>query len=407
MKNKYDFIQEILESKKLNPAQRERVLLLALQEFKSENDKDEVLIKRIEEIEGKLNEIKSINFPNNELATSDNNSQNKKNELTHNPRLVSQYLEKFKENTALKWATHIWDEKKYETISLFIQDINADKGYIELFNVQRDLYNLLNYFLYTPKVELNENGVPKYGWPNFQDMKIGWQFPNNLLINWCKENFDNKDESDIKYPFQYNLPKELQPQKPIKGSIVTTFENVVDIFKTEIQFRESYFYKELKKKNNKIADYKFEGIENFKNLDFYTYTNGFLSAIDTVLVEIKKNETEKKILFSYEMQENELIIDIVHVNSFPTRKLNTNNLVQFLGGGMNAISGSIFSLCDFSIVSRFIDEKNNEIHGELCIVYYGIKGNISGKELSIIGTPRLQAYDKEINGFTYRFKFFL
>lgn len=406
-KDKYDFIQEILESKKLSPAQRERVLLLALQELKSENNKDEELIKRVEEIEGKLNEIKSINFPYNELATHDNNSQNKKNELTHNPRLVSQYLTKFKENTALKWATHIWDEKKYDTIDLFIQDINADKGYNELFNVQRDLYNLLDKFLYNPKVDLNENGVPRFGWPNLHDMKIGWQFPNNLLINWCKENFDNKDETEIKYPFQYNLPKELKPQKKIKDIIVTTFENVVDIFKTEIQFRENYFYKELKKRNNKMADYEFEGVENFKNLDFYTYTNGFLSAIDTLLAEIRKNETEKKILFSYEMQENELIIDITHTNSFPTRQLNTNNLVQFLGGGMNAISGSIFSLCDFSIISKFIDEKDNEIHGELSIVYDGIKGKISGKEISIIGTPKLQAYDKEINGFTYRFKFYL
>lgn len=79
--------------------------------------------------------------------------------------------------------------------------------------------------------------------------------------------------------------------------MITTFENVVDTFKTEIQFREDYLYKELRKRNNRMADYNFIGIEDFKNLDFYTYTNGFLSAIDTVLNEIRKNETEKNILF--------------------------------------------------------------------------------------------------------------
>jgi len=404
-KNKYDFIQEILENKKLTVAQRERVLLLAAEEIKHENSNDIDLLKRLKEIEEKISQLESVPPKSGDGETGGSGSKNK-NQLTHNPKLVSQYLKKFKENTPLKWTTHTWDEKKYETIDLFIEDLNEDKEYNKLFNVHRDMYNLLNYFIYQPKDELNEKGIPNYGWPNLQDLKIGWQFPNHLLINWCKENFDNK-EDNRKYPFQFNLPKELQPQKPIKGKMITTFENVVDIFKTEIQFREDYFYKELKKRNSRLADYKFEGIENFKNLDFYTYTNGFLSALDTVLNEIKKNETEKNILFSYEMQENDLIIDITQLNSFPTRKLNTNNLAHFLGGGMNAISGSIFSLCDFSIISKFTNEKNNEISGELLIVYDGIKGNWSGKDVSINAVPRLQVYNKEITGFTYRFKFYL
>lgn len=388
-KNKYDFIQEILESKKLTVAQRERVLKLAKEEIKKEGVIGKELEDRIRKLEEKLDD-----------------GQKKKNQLTHNPKLVSKYLKKFKDNTPLKWATHVWDEKKYETIDLFIEDLNKDKDYNTLFNIHRDLYNLIDYFIYDPKKELDEYKIPKYGWPNLQDLKIGWQFPNNLLINWCRENFDNKEDNK-KYPFQFNLPKELQPKKPIKGKMITTFENVVDTFKTEIQFREDYLYKELRKRNNRMADYNFIGIEDFKNLDFYTYTNGFLSAIDTVLNEIRKNETEKNILFSYEMQANELFIDITQLNSFPTRKLNTNNLVQFLGGGMNAISSDIFSLCDFSIISNFTDGKNNKISGELCIVYDSIKGNWSGKDVSMNTVPKLQEYNKEVTGFTYRFKFYL
>lgn len=400
--NKYDFIQELLENKKLSPVQRERVLVLAIQEMKSEKLRDENLLKRIKDIEEKLHEIRE----NNDSFKPKIDTLNTQNQLTHNPRLVSQYLKKFKENTALKWTTHIWDEKKYDTIDSFIQELNEDKEYNKLFNVHRDLFNLVNYFIYSPKTE-TDNGIPKYGWPNLNELKIGWQFPNRVLIEWCKENFDNKDEREIKYPFQYPLPKELQPRKPIKGKMITTFENVVDVFKTEIQFREDYLYKELKKRNKRMVDYKFEGIENLENLNYYTYTTGFLAAIDTILAEIKNNETEKHIRFSYEMLEKEFILDVTHVNSFPIRKLNTNNLSQFLGGGLNAIAGSIFSLCDFSVISKFKDDHNNISHCELCIVYDDIKGTLSGKEISITGTPQLRTFNKEIEGFTYRFKFYL
>lgn len=391
-RNKYDFIQEILENKKLTSAQKERVFLMTKEEIKADGLIGEKLEERVRELEKKIaGEMKEI-----------------KNELIHAPIFVTKYLKKFKENTVLKWSTHIWDEKKYETIDSFILALNHDKEHTELFNIHRDLFNLLNYFLYNPtNIKLNENRVPEFGWPNLQDLKVGWQFPDGILIKWCKENFDNKGEDEVKYPFQYILPRKLQPQKAIKGKMVTTFEDVVDIFKTEIQFREDYFYKELKKRNNRMLDYKFEGIENFKYLDFYTYTTGVLTAIDIVLAEIKKNETEKKILFSYEMQDNELFIEITHLNSYPTRKLITNNLTQFIGGGLNAIAGSIFSLCDFSIISKFKDENNKTSIGELCIVYDKTKGKVSGKEVSITGMPQLRKFNNEVGGFTYRFKFYL
>jgi hypothetical protein len=286
-------------------------------------------------------------------------------------------------------------------------DYTLEKGHQELFKSNRDLYNLINYFLYNPNTSIDENGIPKFGWPKINDLKIGWQFPNNLLIDWCKENFDNKNETEIKYPFQFTILKKIRPKKPIKGKIVTTFENVVDIFKTEIQFRDNYLYKELNKRQRKMADYEFIGIENFKSLDFYTYTSGFLSSIDVILNEIKRNETEKKIVFSYREIKDHLIIDITHLNSFPTRNLIKNDLSRFLGGGLYAISGSIFSLCDFSVISKFEDSEKNIINGELKIVYDSIKGSWSKKDTTIRSNPVFAEYKDDIKGFTYRFKFYL
>lgn len=392
-KDKYDFINDILERDKLRPAQLERVLLLIKEEFKKEGNFGKELDERVKRLE---EEIKINSLSKSEYI------------LKHNPRYISKLLSsKFKENNALKWSTHVWDEKKYELIDSFISELNADKVYSDIFKYNRDLYNLINYFLYHPKTEFDQNNIPKYGWPNLNDMKIGWQFPNSLLIDWCKDNFDNK-EADIKYPFQYELPKELRPKKSIKGKMITTFENVVDVFKTEIQFRDNYLYKELLKRTNKISDFNFLGIEDFQSLDFYTYTPGFLKAIDIILSEVKRNETEKEIQFSHKISAgDELIIEITHLNSYPTRVLNVSNLTQFLGGGMNAIAGNTFSLCDFSIVTKFNTSQNKKQNAELIITYDNSVGEINGKEVNVISKPKLLDFDKEPKGFTYKFKYYL
>lgn len=404
--NKYDFIRELLNNNKLTISHKKRLLDLTISEIKSQNSVDKSLLNRIENIEDALKEFKNNTQPEN--CSNKDNPIDDKNVLTHNPKLVNRYLNKFKENTPLKWATHVWDENKFENIDSYIENLNEEKGHQELFKINRSLFNLINYFLYKPNNNPLENDMPKYGWRSgLKEMKIGWQFPNNLLVSWCKENYDNKSEADRKFPFQYILPEQLKPKRPVKGKMINTFENVVDIFKTEIQFRDNYLYRELKKRKSKLADFEFEGIEEFKNLDFYTYTRGFLSAIDRILDEVKRNETEKKLLFSYKIIENELFIDFTHFNSFPVRKLIRSNLNQFLGGGLNAISGSIFGLCDFSVVSKFIDQNNTIVNGELKIVYEGIKGNWSNNEILININPKLVDYNKSIKGFTYRFKFYL
>lgn len=390
-KDKYDFIEELLENKKLSQSQREKVLFLLKEEIKKDVSFGKKLEERIEKLESTI--IPDKKQPNKMI-------------IIHNPHFISKYLKRFKENTALKWTTHVWDEKKYETINAFIEELNEDKDYQKIFNYNINLSNLLKYFIYNPKQVIDQNGMPEYGWPNLNDIKIGWQFPNNLLINWCKEFYD-KPEGEKKYPFQFVLPKEFQPQRPVKGKMITTFENVVDVFKTEIQFRDNYLYKEIRRRKSKMADFEFVGIEKFEKLDFYTYTSGFLSAVDVVLEEIKKNETEKKIFFSYELINDELYIDITQLNSFPSRKINTNDLSQFLGGGLSSIAASVFSLCDFSIISVFTDQNNNKINGELFITFEGTTGSVLKKETTIESTPRLEKRSSEIEGFTYRFKFYL
>ena len=102
--NKYDFIINLLEDKKLSPILKDKLLSLSVKEIKNESAMEKELLRRIEHIED------LVKTPN----TSGNNTA--ANEVIHDPSKITEFLYKFKANTVFKWSSHSWDEKKYETI---------------------------------------------------------------------------------------------------------------------------------------------------------------------------------------------------------------------------------------------------------------------------------------------------
>ena len=113
--NKYDFIIKLLEDKKLSPILKDKLLSLSVKEIKNESVMEKELLRRIEHIED------LVKTPN----TSGNNTA--ANEVIHDPSKITEFLYKFKANTVFKWSSHSWDEKKYETIKDFIQELNKNK----------------------------------------------------------------------------------------------------------------------------------------------------------------------------------------------------------------------------------------------------------------------------------------
>ena len=94
-KDKYDFIQELLENKKLQPTQKERVLLLAKEEIK----KDGALGKELEERVKKLEEM--INISSEKIPTITKTplitSQSEKIPIiNHDPITIYKLLSSFK-----------------------------------------------------------------------------------------------------------------------------------------------------------------------------------------------------------------------------------------------------------------------------------------------------------------------
>ena len=445
MNNKITFITELLNSKTIEASQKERLFMLTANELKKSNETDEKILAEIDAIKKQIKGFEKIgeddnadyetesNFIHDDIDLSEETdfnlsrlTENKNLKITkpenqtsiddnlfiHNPKKITAFLNNFRENTDLKWSSHIWESKeKYSSINDFIKGLNEDKKtylFNDLFNYNLDLYNLIRYFLYDPKSEMID-GVPKYGWPNLNDVKIGWQTPNNLLIDWCKENYDEQINSlNFKFPMEFHLPKKLTPKNKINGKFISTFEDIVNLFKNEIQFRDDYLYDEIKKKVSTISDFTVELDDNLKGVHLYTYTRGFIMAVGRIFEMFKKNELFKDVRIYSEFKQDSFIIKINQIGSFPTKRIQERNLKSFIGGDLNIIIGNVFSLCDYSIISKFKDENGNEINGELVLLSQNTKGNREKNKLkSLFTTPELISAEGKVDGFMHQFKFYL
>src|SRR5690606_27053810 len=145
-KNKYEFISEILENRKLNQTQRERLFNLAMLEIKAESRKDRELLRKIEEIEEKLNELK--NSPNTKLEEP--TSLNKRMDGPEpNPKHVADFMSLFNQRNGLKYLTHDYDENdgfKIDNFLISANEIFAEKT--KKLNIPVSLWRIVKQFAF-------------------------------------------------------------------------------------------------------------------------------------------------------------------------------------------------------------------------------------------------------------------
>lgn len=444
MKSKGDFIIDLLASKKISQKDRERILKLSAKEFEK-NDVDyqkilseinglkktyeieqskltskieslfgEIIISRIENVSKSDYDV-SLQKPgyiHDRAKANDMPSDSER--IYHKPKEITKFLKNFEENTALKFSTHIWDKTDFlSSYSTYIKQLNEEKklyGFNNLFKYNRPLYNILNYFLFKPNPGLI-NGIPRFGWNSdeLNEIKIGWQFPNDILKKWSIENYENEKENK-KFPLEMIVPSELKPSERIRGKEINSFEDVANIFKTEIQFRgeEDNFYKEISHRlTNKHNLTNSDGsIEKLKKLHFYTYTKGVVSAIDSIFRSfVKNNESFKDVSFDLKSHQESIEINITQLNSFPSKSLMIERPNSFFSGDSNAIINHLFSLCDYSITSKFNDSDNLEI----VILHDDAFGTPNGNNLKRLDSKMKinNLKDQEIIGFSHKLKFYV
>lgn len=390
-KDKYDFIGKLLKNKRIDQIQRERIFELISREISIDGTLEERVLK-LEEIlfnkENPENKPESIN--NKVLFNCENQNfekpdKNSKSGKIHNPRKVVEWLKLFTlESSILKYSTHLWDEiGLFSEFEDFVTRLDEDLVKYKIYELQKynsNLYwNKLYPFLFQKELtEIQRDGKTSFGWGQ-HNITIGWQYPG-ILRKWCANHFDYKG-NDAKLPFSMELPFELRPNKPIAGKTIVSFEDIVNLFKKEIEFRDNDLYLAIKgaiRKELNEYDVNVNELENLKGCSFYTNTEYVIKAIIRIFRMIKSRSESNRvqIICNYNQDTLEYELNIIHLNSFSDKQLSHPKLLLTENSGdLHILRTTLLSLCDFSIISRFKDQDNNLINARIKYLYNDVKQN--------------------------------
>jgi hypothetical protein len=277
----------------------------------------------------------------------------------HGPRQIVKLLNRFTEETNLKYTTHLWDKKEsgnypfknYDHfVESYMKDINSPElSFKELPKYNTDLYwNLIHPFLIQDKLyKSRKDEVIPFKWGRY-NLTVGYQYPT-LLKKWMAEN-------PGRTPFEMPIPKKHVPNEPIEGKTLSYFEDFVEIFKKAIEFRRNDFYYLLRRLTDNLEiDFKVE-ITDLKGLNFYTDTYQIEQALERIVNQMKKNPEYPNIKVSgiYDDLKKEIRIEILQPNSYCDKPIDDDKInLKNRKGDFWLIRNKLHSLCDWSVESRF------------------------------------------------------
>lgn len=370
-KDKYDFIQELMENQKLTTAQRERILFLVSNELKNDNIHGVELSARLERIESDLGLLKSkahpsINIDNSEINESElveheeefllfsdyleNDGElieqfeqinlSKKNEIVVNPKHVADFMSLFNKRDGLKYLTHDFDENDNSEIASFLAKAkNIFTQITKQLSIPKSLWTIVEQFAFnkdpkwTALSESYDKKIVRTGWHKWTFDKIG----NNL------HPIRNERNKIIINDFR-RLTRVESPN----------FDKLIDKC-IQLTFKED------------ANDFEIEKIDLAK-ADFYTHVGNLKIAIETIFEEIKKwtdSNDKKKITIKYERELSDEYflrkIIITHHNSFPTKELQVLLKEWHQKGNMGKINERLNGYCYWSIETK-IEEKSTRVN---------------------------------------------
>lgn len=318
------FLNYLLSNKHLTREQRREISQLLVREISNEIERNTGLDNRLSE-----------DIP---LAT------------VHDVKHVFDFLHLFTEEDALKYTTHTWDRSS-ETGNYFFKNYSYFKIQIKdtlktnnIYEYSEELWKLTNNFL--------KNNDGKFGWSEHQ-IKIGY---NKYVEQWMKE---NPGEQPMAMPLSA-FPSDMRPGL-INRITLSSFSDIVDIFKRCIEFRDNDLYlmvrKVFKKKGFNVVR---EKLDTLKGIVFYTHTESIKNVLEQIAgniflrpeyptIEIICKKREGK-------QRDEIILEILHVGSFSNRSITDEKVLgKNEDSTFHKIVKTLNNLCDFSVESTFRD----------------------------------------------------
>lgn len=305
----------------------------------------------------------------------------------HNPQILVKLLKNFTVDTPIKCTTHSWEAScescRGMSFDEFIDRVRGQWNKIkdEFYLLSPNLYQKIDTFIFAEDI----NGP-------------SWCKETNLNMGWSSTKGLQKHINDGKKPLEFVLKTSI---KISKNETLTTFREVVRVFKEQIEIRndsnmlEKIFDEfEIKLNNNNIAC---DICSSLRGIDFYTDVEKFKSALDIIFDQIihihdvsdNKNELDEVVINVRRPEDSELKyieLHITHLNSSSNR-LAKDLLEETNDGHFKGIQEYLKNLCDWRVEDSY---KNKGFR-----VDYLKSKNIPNEQLSYIP-----------NGFTHILTFY-
>lgn len=330
-----NFVKFLLNNKNLDRIQKREVSKLLA--------RDSMSIHNMDVGEGPMNETQEIVTRNSDV------------------KLIFDFLHLFGEKNALKYTTHAWEHSsengdyefadydefrnKYAKILSNWEEKIIKKG-------NTDLWMLVKNFL------LNDDALFPWG---EHKIFIGH---DKYVAQWMK---NNPDQQPFSMPLS-EFPEDLRPGIVNKKSLYS-FNDVVELFKHSIEFRDDKLYSAVKKIfKNKSFNIDKDKLSTLQGITFYTHTQKvkevFTIIADNIFSRTDHPELEISCTTKESAKRNSIRIEILQKESFSNRPITDPKITGAnKDGAIASIISKLHNLSDFSIESKFkVDDQIKCLH---------------------------------------------
>jgi len=275
--------------------------------------------------------------------------------LTHDPKELVKLLSNFTIDKPIKYTTHSWDfgdlKKEYGNFDGYMSAVKNqfESMKSELEELSPNLYKKIYTFL------IETTPYENYSWCSKTDINIGWSSLDGL-----KEHCDSGEN-----PFSFRLPNPIYHD----GEDLTTFEDIINLFKQEIEIRENF--KNLKKIFDTQEEKLSTGRKSIFKLDistaklgrqFYTDTQKFSSVLDKIFADMgTRKEYPNITVTTTELEDRSIELKITQLDSNSSRSADELLDRAKVAGDIKEIKESLTNLCDWSVESCY-DEQSFRVN---------------------------------------------
>lgn len=363
-KTKYDFIKELLEDKKINQNQRERIIELASREISLEGT-----------LEERVQKIEDIIFKENQPKTTLDNSNTSKDKVNPLPKYQEPsdlyvFLFEYNQNPVLRYTCHDIDSEALISINELCKS--------ETYNFKKHLELIINEFEKHVTNSFAPNVVPqirgyltgndyfgnpiKNGWTT-DSIKVNWSSPELHL--WAEQNLNcppNLSESLAGNQEIELFPIAPQINSPITCDPIQNFTQLVLHFKNlfHIKSGKQSLQAILKRINsfrkwNDQIDFAIDNQHFPDNLEHFTNVDKLTEVYNKLLeliIEHHLNEEKPIVKISYFEDIQNVYLSIHHINGVYRKSI--LNTLDRPGEQFNKlINNQINGLCNLFLRADF------------------------------------------------------